>query len=104
MEPNALKGERFNLDHREYGLCKSSSFIPQQPELTADLAAICVHGEQLVQPSCTQEIAGHIKTKMEIVIALFGCWDKCLILPYYPSRFSFLSVLTLLRTSKLRQA
>ena len=95
MEPNALKGERFLPAQTGYGLFKSSSYIPQQPGLTEDLAATCVPGEQLVQPSCAQEISGDMQTKMETFIVLFGCWDKWLILSHFPNRFSFLSVLTL---------
>lgn len=61
-------------------------------------AAACVPGEQLVQPSHAQKISGD----MVILIVLFGCWDKWLILYHFPCRFSFLSVLTILRITKLK--
>lgn len=59
MEPNSLKGERFLPAQTGYGPFKSPGYILQQPRLTEDLAATCVPDEQLVQPSCAQEIRWH---------------------------------------------
>lgn len=92
MEPSTLKGERFLPAQTGYGPFNSPSYIPQQPGLTADLAATCVPGEHLVLPSHAQEIAGDMQTKMETFIVLFGCWDKWLILSHFPNIFLFISV------------
>jgi len=102
MEPNALKGARFLPAKRVYGPLKSPGYILQQPGLTVGLAATGVPGEQLVHPSWAQEMSGDMQTKMETFIVLFECWDKWLIISHFPNRFSFLTVLILLQTAKLR--
>lgn len=70
--------------------------------LRQDLAAHCICGEQLVQPTHALEIPGDMQANIETLIILFVCWDKWLILSHFPNGFLLLSALALVRTIKLR--
>lgn len=77
---------------------KILNYILQRPGLPADLAATHVPGEPLVQPPHAQVMSGDMQTKLEILIILFGWWDKWLVL----SMFLLIKVLTILRITKPR--